>query len=85
MRKILFLFLSLAASALQAQTLLRSEIIGRPTQNSITVNAFYAETVEAVVEFGTNPQNLSGSTALQTFQTGEPAEILVSGLEPNTR
>jgi len=87
MKKSLFFLFNLlvAATSTRAQTMLRSEIIGRPTSSSITVNAFYAETVEASVEYGTDAQNLSNSTGIQTFQSGEPSEIVVSGLQPNTR
>lgn len=84
-RLILALSLALSANCLRAQTLVRSEIIGRPTQSSITVNAFYAETVEAVVEYGTASGQYSGQTPVQTFTQGNATEILVGGLQSNTR
>lgn len=84
-RLILALSLALSANCLRAQTLIRSEIIGRPTQSSITVNAFYAETVEAVVEYGTASGQYTGQTPVQTFTQGNATEILVGGLQSNTR
>ena len=60
-------------------------ILGRPTSNSITVSALcYADT-EACIAYGTQPGSLGVTTPARPFRKGEPTEIVLSPLLPNTR
>ncbi len=60
-------------------------ILGRPTKNAITLSVLaYADT-EGYVAYGTQPGKLTSETPKQRFTKGEPVELLLSGLQPNTR
>lgn len=68
-----------------AQKLRHAELLGRPTDKSITVQAFFDEAAEVCVQYGTTKSTYPNQTTWQSFPAGEPAEILVSGLQANTR
>ena len=73
-----------AAAPLAAQNLLHSEMLGRPTDHSITVQALFSEAAEMCVQYGPASGPLSQQTAWQAFAAQEPAEITLSGLSANT-
>ena len=68
-----------------AQSLLQTELLGRPTDKSITVQAFFDSPVEACIQYGTTNGVYPNQTAWQTFAAGEPTKIVVSGLQTNTK
>ncbi len=60
-------------------------ILGRPTKNAITLSVLaYADT-EGYVAYGTQPGKYSTETPKQKFAKGEPVELLIGSLQPNTR
>ena len=61
------------------------ELLGRPTDTAVTVNAAALRHLEAYFEYGTNPGIYDGRTASVQLPAGEPANVLIEGLEPNTR
>lgn len=69
---------------LSAQTLRHAEILGRPTDKSITVQAFFDNPAEVCIQYGTKTGSYSQQTAWKSFAAGEPAEVLVDGLSANT-
>lgn len=69
----------------KAQNLLQTELLGRPTDKSITVQAFFDAPVEACVQYGTTSGTYPNQTIWQAFSTGEPVEIVVAGLQANTK
>jgi predicted phosphodiesterase len=69
----------------RTQTLLHGEILGRPTDNRISLQAVFAEAAEVCVRYGTMSGNLTEQTTWQGFSPGEPAELVLENLEPNTR
>jgi len=69
----------------QAQSIQHAEILGRPTDKSITVQAVFEEAVEVCVRYGTSSGNLNMQTTWQNFSAGSPAEIVLLNLEPDTR
>ncbi len=81
---LLALLLVLGISQSKAQTLIHKELLGRPTNSSITVQAMFDNQVEALVQYGTSTGNYTAQTPAQTF-TDSIAEIVVSGLQANTR
>ncbi|MFN8360154.1 MAG: metallophosphoesterase [Candidatus Kapaibacterium sp.] len=87
MNKLILTLLSfvLSAGILDAQTVTHGEILGRPTDKSITVQAFFNAAVEVSVQYGTASGVYSGQTSWQTVAALAPATVVVSGLEPNTR
>ena len=61
------------------------EVLGRPTDRSITANVLPAKAGDIVVEYGTAPGAYTARTAARNAAAGIPAEILIDGLAPNTR
>jgi len=75
--------LCVQSSFLIAQNVLRSEIVGRPTDHSITVSIFFDQDVYARVKYGTSAFVRDQATVWQIAKKGEPAEILIDGLQPS--
>lgn len=73
----------LLALSLKAQTF--SEILGRPTDVSVTLNVLFDTQVNAYVEFGIAPGAYPDSTGVMSSNTGEPIEFLIAGLQAETR
>ena len=61
------------------------ELLGRPTDAAVTVNAAALNDLEAYYEYGTEPGSYDGMTASVQLPAGEPVNVLIEGLEPNTR
>ena len=86
MKKTLYLFaLLLIATAAQAQILQHSELLGRPTDNSITIKMFFADTVDVYAEYGTSTGVYTNQTGTQTFVADSPVVIVISGLQADTK
>jgi hypothetical protein len=60
-------------------------ILARPTANSVTVSVLCYEDVEGVIAFGTQTGKLTSATTKRAFKMGEPAEMVLSALQPDTR
>jgi len=61
------------------------ELLGRPTDNSITINIVPDDNIDVYYEYGTSPGVYGTSTPILLATGGEPHEIVISGLAPNTR
>jgi phosphodiesterase/alkaline phosphatase D-like protein len=62
-----------------------TEILGRPTDSSATVNVVPAIPMELYYEYGTTPNEYSTRTIPQTAKANIPVETLLDGLQSNTR
>jgi hypothetical protein len=62
-----------------------SEILGRPTDISVTINVVPAVTMDIYYEYGTVSGTYTTQTDPQTAAAGVPIETVISGLQPNTR
>lgn len=83
--KIIFVLLFINLNnPVHSQSVLRSELLGRPTNNSITVQLFFDNKIEARVEYGTTSGVYTNQTTWQTFYDSI-AEIVVTGLLANTK
>jgi hypothetical protein len=60
-----------------------SEMLGRPTDHAVTVQALAGVPVEAYVEYGTVPGSYAGQTATASFASGA-VQIVIGGLAANT-
>ncbi|MFZ4454852.1 MAG: T9SS type A sorting domain-containing protein [Bacteroidales bacterium] len=69
--------------ALNAQTF--TEILGRPTNNSITINALFDVQVDAYFEYGEVSGQYTASTAVTSSVVGELVEVMMTGLKAETR
>lgn len=84
MRFINYFFLGLVFTKSFGQNITQSEILGRPTDNSITVQAFFDADVEMRVQYGLASGVYSFQTNWQLFLANEPAELTLQNLSPNT-
>ncbi|MCX6926143.1 MAG: metallophosphoesterase [Verrucomicrobia bacterium] len=60
-------------------------ILGRPASNSVTVSVLCYVDAEGFIAYGAQSGKLVAKTPARTFQKGEPAELVLSSLRPNTR
>jgi len=66
-------------------TFTAEELLGKPTDTSITINIIPASTIEYHYQYGTAPGEYTGQTADATATGGQPHEVVISGLTANTR
>lgn len=57
-------------------------ILGRPTANSVTVSVLCYEDAEGCIVYGSEAGKLALKTPERPFKKGEPAEIVLAGLQP---
>jgi len=60
-------------------------ILGRPTQRSITASVLAYQDSEGYIEFGTQVGVHPNKTPMRSFAKGQPVEILIDALSPNTQ
>lgn len=60
-------------------------ILGRPTRNSITASVLCYSDADAILQYGEQQGRFSLQSRLFTLKAGEPAEIVLNGLQPNTQ
>ncbi|MFM7158441.1 MAG: metallophosphoesterase [Bacteroidota bacterium] len=77
----IIVLLCIQCSFVHAQSVIRSEILGRPTDHSIMVSIFFDQDAYARVKYGTSAFIRDQATAWQIAKKGEPVEILVDGLQ----
>ena len=59
-------------------------VLGRPTNNSITVNALSDQDREIILEYGTGQDSYDAQTAAVSLGKMVPAEIVINNLQPDT-
>lgn len=85
-KRLYWLILALLASATAfSQALQHAEILSRPTDKSVTALCFFQQNAEVCAQYGTASGQLNQQTAWKTVAAGEPAEIVLENLQPNTR
>jgi hypothetical protein len=57
-------------------------ILGRPTQNSITLSVLAYQDAEGYVEYGTT--EFANRTPTQSFNANQPVEVVIGSLQPDT-
>jgi hypothetical protein len=60
-------------------------LLGRPTDNSITLNVLSDKDREAFIEYGATQDSYDTKTAAINLISMTPAEILIDALQPNTQ
>jgi hypothetical protein len=68
-----------------AVTFTAQELLGRPTDNSVTVNVVADTALEVYFEYGTSPGVYTGQTGTATFAANTPIEMVIGGLASNTQ
>lgn len=61
------------------------ELLGRPTDTTITINAAPAKDVDAYYEYGTKSGVYTDKTASTRYRAGEPFNVRLTQLKPNTQ
>jgi hypothetical protein len=85
------LLLSLAGSpathvkAASTITFTAEELLGKPEDDSITINIVPASTIQYHYQYGLTPGANTWSTSNVTATGGQPSEITITGLSPNTQ
>jgi hypothetical protein len=69
----------------KSQTIQRTELLGRPTANSITLLFTFSDSVEISIQYGTASGVYTNQTVWQTYAGNIPIEIIISGLNANTK
>lgn len=64
---------------------LAPEVLGRPTDHSVTVNVVPTEELEIYLEYGAAPGVYTGRTPAESHPGGRPFEVTLDGLHPDTR
>lgn len=62
-----------------------TQILGRPTDRSIAVSVLAPNDIESYAEYGISPGQYTAKTAAKGSKSGEPFEIELDRLTPNTR
>lgn len=76
---------SAPAPASANSQLIAAEILGRPTNTSVTANVVPSVALEIYYEYGTTPGAYTARTTAQKAAAGLPLETIIAGLQPNTR
>ena len=61
------------------------ELLGKPTDDSITINIVPDADIEYYYEYGTSSGTYPSQTSYETATGGQPHEVVITGLDPNTR
>ncbi len=61
------------------------ELIGRPTDTTVTIDAAPVKAIEAYYEYGTKPGSYTGKTAPAKYPAGEPFNVEIQKLKANTQ
>jgi Divergent InlB B-repeat domain/Calcineurin-like phosphoesterase len=61
------------------------ELLGKPTDQSVTVNVVPSQNMQIYYEYGTSPGTYTGQTATTSATSGQPHETVITGLSANTR
>ena len=59
-------------------------VLGRPTDYSVTASLLSDVKLEAYLEYGTAPGAYTGQTDPVTVPSGQPVEVIMEGLQPDT-
>ena len=81
----LFIFSSGTRLYAQAVSFTGQELLGRPTNLSITINAVANQAIDAYFEYGTTPGTYTVQTAIVSSPANEPVEVVITGLQSNTK
>ena len=82
-RMLIFILLFIGAIKISSQTY--TEMLGRPTDKTITVNVLFDSEVVAYFEYGTVKGNYTNTTSTFTSVINEPIKTIIAGLQPETR
>lgn len=68
-----------------SQNMIQTELLGRPTNNSITIQAFFDLDVDVSIQYGISSGSYSNQTSWLNVIATTPAEVVLTGLSSNTK
>ncbi len=68
-----------------SQTIQHKELLGKPTDNSFTVQVIFLDSADVSVQYGTLSGVYSNQTPWQIFADSVPAEFTINGLQADTK
>ncbi len=68
-----------------SQTIQHKELLGKPTDNSFTVQVIFLDSADVSVQYGTVSGVYSNQTPWQIFADSVPAEFTINGLQADTK
>jgi len=77
--------MTLAVNSLWVSAQTFTEILGRPTDTSMTASILFDSQVDAYIEYGVSSGNYTASTVVVTSVVGQPVVTKISGLIGETR
>lgn len=66
-------------------SLIATELLGLPTDKSVTINALADTALELFFEYGTEPSTYTTRTDTATFPGNSPIEAVIDNLQPDTK
>ncbi len=60
-------------------------ILGRPARDAVTASVLAYRDAEGCIAYGTRPEALTERTPPRAFKKGEPAEVVLGALRPDTQ
>ncbi len=84
MKQVLTFLASFVSLMTWGQRIQHTELLGRPTDHSVTIQMIFWDSVEVKIDYGTQPGSYSFTSTSQTFLPETPAEIVLNGLQSNT-
>jgi len=86
MKRIFFSVILFAISSFAfAQNIIHTEVLGRPTNNSVVIQTMFSDSVDLRAEYGTVSGIYSSQTTWIPFVNNTTAEVIINGLQPNTQ
>ena len=85
MKQLNFIFSFFFAASIQLHAQTFDEILGRPTDTSVTVSILFSQQSEAYVEWGNSASNLNLSIPVVTSAAATPLVFLMNQLQPNSK
>jgi len=76
---------SAASAAPDAITFTGTELLGRPTDTSISISIVPDAAISLYYQYGTTSGTYTGQTATTTAAAGQPKTVVINCLTPNTR
>jgi len=76
---------SIGADAYASISFSGQELLGRPTDSSISIKVVPDAAIEYYYEYGVTPGSYGDQTATQSAAAGQPHTTVISGLQPDTK
>lgn len=70
---------------INAQNITHTEVLGKPTNNSISIKCFFDTTIQIRAEYGTVSGLYTNQTSWLMYNSSQAAEVIITNLSANTK